>query len=284
MSGFSDLGFTYEWGATQLRCPPPFVQPERVFSDTVLPAKNAIQNPANDYFFAHYYSSSMGRFLSPDWSAKAQPVPYAKMDDPQTLNLYGYLRNNPLGGVDADGHCGTGPNDPPCTEVKVEAKVTAQPTVEKNTTIKDKDGNVIAHGTGPTGGKIVDTVTANGKPLNGVKVAEQNNLTQTRNGKDVPGQLVEGTATTNAKGQFQDNISMQAPTNGTPQRDDAIVNNFSGNAWRSTDVQTLTLTLPGGESCSATSTRTLENFGSDSRILSSYSLSTTQPVVTTPNQ
>jgi RHS repeat-associated protein len=29
----------------------------------------------NDYFFARYYSSAMGRFLSPDWSAKAQPVP-----------------------------------------------------------------------------------------------------------------------------------------------------------------------------------------------------------------
>jgi hypothetical protein len=47
----------------------------------------------------------MGRFLSPDWSAKAEPVPYAKLDNPQTLNLYGYMRNNPLGGVDPDGHC-----------------------------------------------------------------------------------------------------------------------------------------------------------------------------------
>jgi hypothetical protein len=42
--------------------------------------------------------------MSPDWSAKAEPVPYAKLDDPQTLNLYAYMRNNPLGGVDADGH------------------------------------------------------------------------------------------------------------------------------------------------------------------------------------
>jgi RHS repeat-associated protein len=58
----------------------------------------------NDYFEARYYSSAMGRFMSPDWSAKEEPVPYAKLDDPQTLNLYDYLRNNPLGGVDADGH------------------------------------------------------------------------------------------------------------------------------------------------------------------------------------
>jgi hypothetical protein len=47
----------------------------------------------------------MGRFMSPDWAAKAQPVPYAKLSNPQTLNLYGYMQNNPLGGVDQDGHC-----------------------------------------------------------------------------------------------------------------------------------------------------------------------------------
>ena len=46
----------------------------------------------------------MGRFMSPDWSAKVEPVPYSKLDDPQSLNLYAYVRNNPLGNVDADGH------------------------------------------------------------------------------------------------------------------------------------------------------------------------------------
>jgi len=59
----------------------------------------------NDYFGARYYASSMGRFMSPDWSAKEEPVPYAKLDDPQTLNLYAYVRNNPLTNVDKDGHC-----------------------------------------------------------------------------------------------------------------------------------------------------------------------------------
>jgi RHS repeat-associated protein len=60
----------------------------------------------NDYFGARYYASSMGRFMSPDWSAKIMPVPYATMGDPQSLNLYAYMQNNPLGGADADGHCG----------------------------------------------------------------------------------------------------------------------------------------------------------------------------------
>jgi RHS repeat-associated protein len=59
----------------------------------------------NDYFDARYYSNAMGRFMSPDWSAKEEPVPYATMDDPQSLNLYSYVRNNPLVRTDPDGHC-----------------------------------------------------------------------------------------------------------------------------------------------------------------------------------
>jgi len=62
------------------------------------------QESGNDYFGARYYSENDARFMSPDWSAKVEPVPYAKLGDPQSLNLYGYMLNNPLGGVDADGH------------------------------------------------------------------------------------------------------------------------------------------------------------------------------------
>jgi hypothetical protein len=35
---------------------------------------------------------------------KHEPVPYAKLSDPQTLNLYSYVNNNPLGTADLDGH------------------------------------------------------------------------------------------------------------------------------------------------------------------------------------
>ena len=58
----------------------------------------------NDYFGARYYGSGMGRFLSPDWSAKVEPVPYSKLSDPQTLNLYDYVGNNPVTNIDSDGH------------------------------------------------------------------------------------------------------------------------------------------------------------------------------------
>jgi len=57
-----------------------------------------------DYFGARYFSGAQGRFVSPDWSAKPQPVPYANLRDPQTLNLYAYVRNNPLQNHDPDGH------------------------------------------------------------------------------------------------------------------------------------------------------------------------------------
>jgi hypothetical protein len=80
--------------------------------------------------------------MSPDWVAKPEAVPYSSLSDPQTLNLYGYMRNNPLGGTDPDGHCGqqssgsTGPdcqklpNNPvsqvsPATKAQINTAVTA---------------------------------------------------------------------------------------------------------------------------------------------------------------
>ena len=57
-----------------------------------------------DYFGARYYGSSMGRFMSPDWSDAAVPIPFATLSNPQTLNLYSYVGNNPLSVTDPFGH------------------------------------------------------------------------------------------------------------------------------------------------------------------------------------
>lgn len=59
-----------------------------------------------DYFGARYYASSMGRFMSPDWSEDPDTIPYGDLSDPQTFNLYGYVTNNPLRRVDPTGHDG----------------------------------------------------------------------------------------------------------------------------------------------------------------------------------
>lgn len=78
-------------------CPP--TPTEHLFT-----GKERDAESGNDYFEARYYSSTAGRFMSPDWSAKVAPVPYATMDNPQTLNLYAYVRNNPITNMDPDGH------------------------------------------------------------------------------------------------------------------------------------------------------------------------------------
>src|SRR6185437_746651 len=62
----------------------------------------------NDDFGARYYSSRFGRWLSADWSAVPAPVPYANLTNPQTLNLYAMVSDNPETFADLDGHAGQG--------------------------------------------------------------------------------------------------------------------------------------------------------------------------------
>jgi RHS repeat-associated protein len=70
-----------------------------------------------DFFGARYFSAAQGRFTSPDeftggivdpftgqQVGQPGPLPYADITDPQTLNKYAYVRNNPLRYVDPDGH------------------------------------------------------------------------------------------------------------------------------------------------------------------------------------
>jgi RHS repeat-associated protein len=65
-----------------------------------------------DYFYARYYSSLQGRFTGADI-----PLLDQRPADPQSWNLYGYVRNNPLVYVDPTSRCVPGtedcPNPPP---------------------------------------------------------------------------------------------------------------------------------------------------------------------------
>jgi hypothetical protein len=83
----------------------------------------------------------MGRFMSPDWSAKVEPVPYAKLENPQTLNLYAYVGNNPLTRRDLDGHvialgCATGTASDQCKQ----DKTTELQRLAANASKTDKNG------------------------------------------------------------------------------------------------------------------------------------------------
>jgi len=52
-----------------------------------------------DLMGARYYASTMGRFMSPDPSG----LLYADPTNPQSLNLYSYVMNNPLKFIDPSG-------------------------------------------------------------------------------------------------------------------------------------------------------------------------------------
>lgn len=52
-----------------------------------------------DYFGARHYASSLGRYMRPD-----DPFADQHPGDPQSWNLYSYVRNNPLNATDPSGH------------------------------------------------------------------------------------------------------------------------------------------------------------------------------------
>src|SRR2546427_7168133 len=119
----------------------------------------------NDDFGARYYSNRFGRWLSADWSAVPVPVPYANFTNPQTLNLYSMVADDPESFADLDGHV-TDPNGPPaeggtckvgslnCNKendkllAEQEKNKPAQPSQEKKDD-KPKEGGVQAPPAGP---------------------------------------------------------------------------------------------------------------------------------------
>ena len=69
-------------------------------SPTFFTGKERDTESGLDYFGARHYSSTMGRFMSPDpgWFFAADP------SNPQSWNGYAYAMNNPLSNVDPDGY------------------------------------------------------------------------------------------------------------------------------------------------------------------------------------
>ena len=180
-----------------------------------------------DNFGARYNSSSMGRFMSPDWSTKPQGVPYAKLDNPQTLNLYAYVGNNPLSSTDPTGHylC----NGDQCKQVAAALDAIKKAAASDKNLSKDqkaalqkvisfygdagKDNKVTVNtGSGSSGTNNGGTSTANGRttisidlshwdakgaPLNGGKADSEKASTVAHEGEHGVQQKAQGMPTTN---------------------------------------------------------------------------------------
>ena len=89
------FGMNLRWGPTQDLSPMHFT------------GKQRDNESGLDYFGARYLGggNALGRFMTPDWAAKPTTVPYAQFGNPQSLNLYSYVGNNPMLHFDPDGHC-----------------------------------------------------------------------------------------------------------------------------------------------------------------------------------
>ncbi len=74
------------------------------FATVVGTSKERDSETGNDDFGARYYSNRFGRWLSADWSNVPVPVPYANLTNPQTLNLYSMVSDDPESFADLDGH------------------------------------------------------------------------------------------------------------------------------------------------------------------------------------
>jgi hypothetical protein len=108
----------------------------------------------------------MGRFMSPDWSAKIMPVPYAKLGDPQSLNLYAYVRNNPLSRFDPDGHytCADGSKCDSANDKAFQSRLANLKAAQGSFKEGSKEFNAIGKILSSYGG-AGDTGTANGKTV-----------------------------------------------------------------------------------------------------------------------
>ncbi len=157
-------------------------------------------NPANHYKFtgkerdgesgldfmeARYYGSSMGRFMSPD------PLG-GHYEDPQTLNRYSYVRNNPLNLSDPTGL----DFNLQCTQTKDNASTCQGGVVGTTTTTTDANGNTTSTFT-PT---VVTSASLQDPNSGNTATVNQNGVQITTGGQAYQGQFISNTPAADIQG------------------------------------------------------------------------------------
>jgi len=104
-----------------------------MFTDRLFTGQREMIGLGIYHYGARFYSPKLGRFLSPDTIVPG----YA---NPQNLNRFGYVLNNPVRYVDPTGHVCTDPEDP-------------TPTCYGSSVVKTRVGNKMVSGSGPGAGK-----------------------------------------------------------------------------------------------------------------------------------
>src|SRR6185312_7474123 len=202
-----------------------------------------------DYFGARYYSNALGRFLTPDWAAKATAVPYAEFADPQSLNLYTYVRNVPTSKSDVDGHC----MGDDCQNITVQVEVVQQPTGITTAATGKTDMAI-------TGGNLTYTFNYNGKPLSNTLVHEDVKNSETVNGQKVSGTTKTSDYPTDKNGQVGDGSAIEFDKDHPKGTKGNVASDLmTQNVVKKDTTQTLTFNAPDGTPCKVTEKRTMTN-------------------------
>jgi RHS repeat-associated protein len=222
-----------------------------------------------DYFGARYYSNGLARFITPDWAAKATAVPYAEFTDPQSLNLYTYVRNIPTTKVDAEGHC---PGDD-CNRITVSVEVARPAEIIPEPRTGTTDSAKVE-------GYVRYRFQYDGKSLTNTTVHENiNKFTVTINGATQSRTPTTGTANTKDTGSIvdKDNFVVAKPMKSTSPDSNAAVAGLSSAAVKHDTTQVLTFTSPTGCTCAVTEKRTISNIDASGHGSPTYVLTPTSP-------
>lgn len=249
-----------------------------------------------DEFGARYYASNFGRFMTPDWAARATAVPYAVFGDPQSLNLYGYVRNDPVSRVDPDGHGPDTPlpdlsqhaagamdlssagsvDDAAATQAQVQAdqghpqaqsnnlpkmsvEFSEKPGIHQNADLRDGKSHTVV------GAQLKITLTdSKGNPLSG-SVKESNKEGGTQNPNAIP---------LSPQGTFKDWVGPSATKSSLSQVQEAVDSGIDH--WTST--QTLTITTKAA-TYQAGWARTVNNVDARGKV-GDLTVTWTTPVIT----